>query len=144
MSQRSNFRSRARQRAMQALYQWQITADNAADVRAQFGAQKRDRKEAAYFDTLFSGVADQSGALDDLAAEYLDRPVAQIDPIERSILWISLFEFQARVEVPYRVIINEGVELAKRYGADASHKYINAVLDRAARKLRVSEWTNSG
>lgn len=136
---RSNFRSRARSRALQALYQWQITADEPRAVLTQFLAEKRDRRETEYFETLFSEAAAAADDLDTLAGQYLDRPLAQIDPIERAILWISLLEFRDHIEVPYRVVINEAVELAKRYGAEASHKYINAVLDRAAAELRTLE-----
>lgn len=124
---------------MQALYQWQITADEPDAILAQFLADKRERREADYFRALFTGAAAAAGELDALAVDYLDRPLEQLDPIERAILWISLLELRACPDVPYRVAINEAVELAKQFGAEASHKYINAVLDRAAPALRAAE-----
>lgn len=139
MSKQRGFRSRARRLALQALYQWQIGADDPRDILAQFLADKRDRREAEYFRMLFMNAAGAAAELDALAAQHLDRPLAQLDPVEHAILWISLLEFREQLDVPYRVVINEAVELAKDYGAEASHKYINAVLDRAAPVLRPLE-----
>jgi N utilization substance protein B len=140
---RSNFRSRARARTLRALYQWQITGDDTRDILKQSLEDKCDRREAAYFESLFLESSAAAGDLDALAEQYLDRPLAQIDPVERAVLWIGLLECRDHVEIPYRVVINEAVELAKCYGAEAGHKYINAVLDRATRDMRAGEWTNS-
>ncbi|HET7308248.1 MAG TPA: transcription antitermination factor NusB [Gammaproteobacteria bacterium] len=136
---RPNARSRARKLAMQALYQWQLTGDAPRNVLAQFVAEHGERRESAYFSELFMAAADAADELDALAGRWLDRPMTQIDPIERAILWCSLLELRDYVEVPYRVVINEAVELAKAYGGEAGHKYINAVLDRAAGELRPVE-----
>ncbi|HET6724780.1 MAG TPA: transcription antitermination factor NusB [Gammaproteobacteria bacterium] len=134
-----NIRSRARRLALQALYQWQITADDPPAIKAQFLADRGDVRETAYFAELFSEAAQAASDLDTLAGRYLDRPLTQIDPIERAILWISLLELRDHPETPYRVAINEAIELAKEYGGEAGHKYINAVLDRAVKDLRPSE-----
>ncbi|HET7675524.1 MAG TPA: transcription antitermination factor NusB [Gammaproteobacteria bacterium] len=139
MSKQRGFRSRARRLALQALYQWQISADDPRDILAQFLADKRDRREADYFRTLFMNASGAAAELDALAAQHLDRPLAQLDPVEHAILWISLLEFREQLDVPYRAVINEAVELAKDYGAEGSHKYVNAVLDRAAPVLRPLE-----
>lgn len=131
--------SRARRLAVQALYQWQLSGDEPQAVLTQFSIEHGKRREIEYFRELFMGVTGAAAELDALAAEYLDRPLDQLDPIEHAILWASLLEFRDHVEVPYRVVINEAVELCKLYGGETSHKYLNAVLDRAAPKLRPLE-----
>ena len=91
------------------------------------------------FDEWLPGILDQREALEQEMEQYLDRPLEQLDPIERAILLIGTFELRDHIEVPYRVVINEGVNLAKRFGAIDGHKYVNACLDRAASKLRAIE-----
>jgi N utilization substance protein B len=132
-------RSRARRLALQALYQWRITVDDPATILEQFLADGRVRAEAEYFEALFVGATRDADELDRLAADYLDRPLAQLDPIEHAVLWISLLEFRDHPETPYRVVINEAIELARDFGGEAGHKYINAVLDRAVADLRPTE-----
>jgi N utilization substance protein B len=100
MSKQRGFRSRARRLALQALYQWQISADDPRDILAQFRADKRDRREADYFRTLFMNASGAAAELDALAAQHLDRPLAQLDPVEHAILWISLLEFREQLDVP--------------------------------------------
>jgi N utilization substance protein B len=133
-------RTLARKLALQALYQWQLNALSAGDVVKQFLADEESRgADADYFEEIVTTCIAQQPAYSALIEPALDRPVAQLDPVERAILWIGVFELRERVDVPYRVAINEGVELAKRFGATEAHKYVNAVLDKLARTLRSSE-----
>jgi N utilization substance protein B len=133
-------RSVARKFVMQALYQWQLTGQTFAELRNQY-AQDEGFADAdpEYFAALLKGVTDSGESLDTELGTMLDRPVAQLDPIEHAILMIGLHELHEQRDVPYRVVINEGVELAKRFGATDGHKFVNAVLDRAARMLRPAE-----
>lgn len=93
----------------------------------------------AYFRELLNGVIDLRGELDDLIAPCLDRPMADLDPVELAILRLSTYELKQRVDVPYRVVINEGIELAKTFGATDGHKFVNGVLDKLAPRLRGAE-----
>jgi len=125
---------------MQALYQWQLTGQSMAELRNQFSAQDDfGDADEEYFGELLGGVIEAAGELEGTLATLIDRPVDQLDPVERAVLLIGLYELQRRVDVPYRVVINEGVELAKRFGATEGHKFVNAVLDRAARSYRATE-----
>ncbi len=133
-------RSLSRRLAMQALYQWQLTGQTAAELRNQYATQDGfGDADEAYFRALLTGVTDSAAALDVTLASLIDRPVEQLDPVERAVLLIGLYELGERLDVPYRVVINEGVELTKRFGATDGHKFVNAVLDRAARSLRAAE-----
>jgi N utilization substance protein B len=125
---------------MQALYQWQLAGQSVAELRQQFATEEgyADADED-YFLALVGGITGSSDALDERLQALVDRPLAQLDPVERAVLWIGLFELVQRPDVPYRVVINEGVELTKRFGATEGHKFVNAVLDRAARSLRMAE-----
>jgi N utilization substance protein B len=125
-------RGLSRKLAMQALYQWQLTGQSAAELRNQYADEEGfGDADAEYFRELLNGITDGAAALDETLGGLIDRPVAQ--------LLIGLYELGQRPDVPYRVVINEGVELAKRFGATEGHKFVNAVLDRAARALRVAE-----
>ena len=136
----SRKRSRARHHAVQAVYQWQMTGQDVGDVVGQFLASQDGAKfEVDYFRDLVRGVATHLSALDDSLQPYVDRPIAQIDPVERAILRLGAFELAQRPEVPYRVVINEAVELAKVFGAEEGHKYVNGVPDKVARVLRAAE-----
>ena len=138
-------RSLARKLAMQALYQWQLTGQSAAELRNQYSAEEGFADaDAEYFRELVEQVTESVAALDASLGELIDRPVAQLDPVERAVLLIGLYELGQRLDVPYRVVINEGVELAKRFGATEGHKFVNAVLDRAARSLRAAEQAAAG
>ena len=136
----SRARSVARKLALQALYQHQLAAHDYAELRSQF-ADDEDfgDADAGYFETLVRGVTTTAADLDARLATLIDRPLERLDPIERAVLWIGLYELGSCFEVPYRVVINEGVELAKRFGATDGHRYVNAILDRAARELRAAE-----
>jgi len=133
-------RSLSRKLAMQALYQWQLTGQTAAELRNQY-ADDEDFGDADgdYFRELLTGVTAGAAELDVQLGGLIDRPVEQLDPVERAVLLIGLYELAQRLDVPYRVVINEGVELTKRFGATDGHKFVNAVLDRAARQLRAAE-----
>jgi len=133
-------RSLARRLALQALYQWQMTGHTFAELRNQYTQDEGyPEVDPDYFKALLEGTVEGAPAIDELLAQWLDRPVTQLDPIEHAVLLIGVEELRAHVEVPYRVVLNEGVELAKKFGATDGHKFINAVLDRAARQLRAAE-----
>ncbi|MFL6551055.1 MAG: transcription antitermination factor NusB [Povalibacter sp.] len=130
----------ARKLAMQALYQWQLTGQSSADINLQFlASEDMEGADREYFTELLKGCVDQAEKINALLKPLVDRPLDQLDPVENAILMIGLYEFSNRIEVPYRVVINEGVDLTKRFGATDAHKYVNAVLDRAARELRAAE-----
>jgi len=133
-------RSLSRRLALQALYQWQMTGQSLAELRNQY-AQDEGYAEVdqEYFLALLAGVVEGAAQLDGMLGDWIDRPVAQLDPVEHAVLWIGIDELRAHLEVPYRVVLNESVELAKKFGATEGHKFINAVLDRAARQLRAEE-----
>ena len=138
-------RSLSRKLAMQALYQWQLTGQSAAELRNQYAAEEGFADaDADYFRELVEQVTEGVAALDASLGELIDRPVGQLDPVERAVLLIGLYELGQRLDVPYRVVINEGVELAKRFGATEGHKFVNAVLDRAARSMRAAEQAAAG
>ncbi len=133
-------RSVSRKFALQALYQWQLTGQTVAELRNQYAQDDGfGEADAEYFRALIEGATRSRESLDTELGTLLDRPVAQLDPVEHAILLMGLFELHEQPEVPYRVVINEGVELAKRFGATDGHKFVNAVLDRAARTLRSAE-----
>jgi len=133
-------RSVARKLALQALYRWQLNESPWQDLVQEFcEAEDMANADRGYFRELVEGVWASRQSLDGALAELMDRPVVQLDPVEHAVLLIGLFELTARPEVPYRVAINESVGLAKRFGATDGHKFVNAVLDRAARKLRPNE-----
>jgi N utilization substance protein B len=133
-------RSIARKLAMQALYQWQMTSHEANDLAKQFvESEEFAGADRDYFEELLRGCIKQKEAIDAAIAPFIDRPLDQLDPVETAILMIGLFELRSRLDVPYRVVINEAVDLAKRFGATDAHKYVNAVLDRAAKEIRAQE-----
>lgn len=136
----SRARSRARERAVQAIYQWQLAHQSLSDIERQFlDEQDMDRVDLEYFSELLHRVPSSLKELDAVIAPFLNRPVEQVDPVERAILRIGTYELKARIDIPYRVVINEAVELAKSYGAEQGHRYINGVLDKAAQELRAVE-----
>ena len=133
-------RSLSRKLAMQALYQWQLTGQGAAELRNQYaGEEGFGDADAEYFRELLNGVTEGAAALDETLGGLIDRPVGQLDPVERAVLLIGLYELGQRLDVPYRVVINEGVELAKKFGGTDGHKYINGVLDKLAQDVRAVE-----
>lgn len=133
-------RSNARRLAMQALYQHQISDDHWKTLRAQFHENPEfGRVDPEYFDELLEQCVEREEEFFAVLAPNFDRPAEQIDPVERAILLIGCYELTERLDIPYRVAINEGVELAKRFGAEESHRYVNAILDRTAAVLRKVE-----
>lgn len=150
---RSQARRAARQLAMQALYQWQVSGNDMASVEASMRAALPDdaldaeedisqvllQADLAYFHELAQGAAANQSSLDQAFKGFLDRSLGELDPIELAILRLGSQELVHRVDVPYRVVINEAVELAKRFGATDSHKYINGILDKLAQQVRTAE-----
>ena len=133
-------RSRARRRALQALYAWQLADSPVDKVIEQFRAeQDMEIADLEYFEALVRGVVKHHAELDVVLSRYIDRSMAQVDPIERAVLRIAAFELAHRPDVPYRVVINEAIETTKRFGADQGHTYVNGVLDRAALEWRAAE-----
>lgn len=138
-------RTRARRAAVQALYQWQLTGQAPAEIGAQFSATPQLRKcDTQYFHELLSQVPLCVDDLDEHLAAVIDRPIGQLDPVERAILRIGVFELIHQADVPAKVIINEAVELAKLFGAEESHKYVNGVLDRLAATTRCASDVEQG
>lgn len=133
-------RSRAREFALQALYQYLLSGNSIESIdaftRELSGFAKAD---AVHYDALVHGCAREASALDAVIAPRLDRPLQEISPIEHAILWIGAYEFAHCLDVPYRVVINECIELAKAFGGTDGHKYINGVLDKLAAVERAHE-----
>ncbi|HUW53399.1 MAG TPA: transcription antitermination factor NusB [Rhodanobacter sp.] len=133
-------RSRARRRALQALYAWQMSGSHMTAVIEQFRhEQDMEVADQDYFEDLLHGVEKNVDALDESLRPHIDREVAQIDPIERAALRLAAYELKFRPDVPYRVVINEAIEVTKRFGADHGHSYVNGVLDKLAAELRAVE-----
>lgn len=133
-------RRKARKMALQALYQWHVAETPVNELLAQFNVDNDMSKiDLEYFTQVVRGVPGQKSDLDAQIEEYIDREISSMTPIELAILRMGTFELLHRIDVPYRVIINEGVELAKSFGATDGHKYVNGVLDKLAQKIRVDE-----
>lgn len=133
-------RSRARRRALQAIYAWQMSGSNVRSVIEQFRhEQDMQVADLEYFEDLVRGVDAHRAELDAGLAPFLDREIEQVDPIERATLRLGAYELKHRPDVPYRVVLNEAVELAKRFGAEHGHTYVNGVLDKLAREWRPAE-----
>ncbi|BES83911.1 N utilization substance protein B [Pectobacterium araliae] len=130
-------RRRARECAVQALYSWQLSKNDVADVEHQF-LSEQDVKDVdiTYFRELLTGVATQAEKLDQLMAPFLSRQIEELGQVEKAILRLAMFELSKREDVPYKVAINEAIELAKTFGAEDSHKFVNGVLDKAAPSVR--------
>ncbi|UXH80299.1 transcription antitermination factor NusB [Roseateles amylovorans] len=133
-------RRRAREHALQGIYQWLLTGDELAVIdahtREQEGFEKSDRN---LYDKVFYGAVEDAADLDAVLARHADRKTTELSPIEHAILMIGAFELKHSIDVPYKVAINEAVELAKSFGGTDGHKYVNGVLDRAAADLRPVE-----
>ncbi|NOX75496.1 MAG: transcription antitermination factor NusB [Gammaproteobacteria bacterium] len=138
----SKTRHKARRLATQALYSWHMSGQNLADIEREYSSDHDMSKvDVAYFQELLHRVPEKLQELDGHILPLLDRPQEEVDPVERAILRLSTYELAFRLDVPYRVVINEGVELAKTFGAEQGHKYVNSVLDGVAQKLRADEIT---
>lgn len=133
-------RRKARSLAVQALYSWQIAGQPLHEIEAQFRTDNDfSEVDGAYFHEILHGVPRQKSELDSTFEPCLDRPLAEIDPVELAILRLSTYELRNRIDVPYKVVINEGIELAKTFGATDGHKFVNGVLDKLAPRLRAAE-----
>jgi N utilization substance protein B len=135
-------RKRARDLLVQALYQWNLSGTEPKQVEAEFRADNGKKTDWDFFHHALSYISEHTAELGALYEPHLDRPRDQLDPIETGILQLGVFELSQRIDVPYKVVINECVELAKKYGSTESHKYINGVLDKSARQLRKTELAN--
>lgn len=134
-------RTLARRLALQALYQLQINPRSWEDTYREFAADhEAERVDRDYFRDLVAAIAPQRDALDERLTLFGEIPPVELDPVEHAALWIGLHELNAHPEVPYRVALDEAVQLTKQFGATDGHKYVNAVLDRAARQLRPDEY----
>ena len=133
-------RSRARRRALQAVYAMQLSGTDARSIVAQFAhEQAHEEADLEYFEDLVRGVATHQGELDAALQPYLDRGIEDVDAIERAMLRIAAYELQHRIDVPYRVIIDEALRTTKRFGSEHGHTYVNGVLDKAAAEWRAVE-----
>lgn len=137
-------RHRARELALQGIYQWSITAGDAAQIEKQIHAEKNmGRYDKELFSKLLHGALKHHSELEMLIAPHLDRPIAELSRVEYSVLLLGAFELSQHLEVPYKVVINEAVELAKTFGGIDGHKFVNGVLDKLAPKVREPEFSAS-
>ncbi|OGT03487.1 MAG: N utilization substance protein B [Gallionellales bacterium RBG_16_57_15] len=135
-------RHRARELALQGVYQWRVTAGEAAQIEKQMHEEKNlGRYDKELFSKLLRGTLGQHANLEALLAPCLDRPLAELSPVEFAVLLLGAFELSQHLEVPYKVVINEAVELAKTFGGTDGHKYVNGVLDKLAPQVRAPEFT---
>lgn len=133
-------RQKARSLALQALYSWQMAGQSLNEIEAQFRTDNDfSDVDGAYFHEILHGVPRLKVELDEAFLPCLDRPLDEVDPVELAILRLSTYELRNRADVPYKVVINEGIELAKVYGATDGHKFVNGVLDKLAPRLRGAE-----
>ena len=137
-------RRRSRELATQGLYQWLLSGSPAGEIDAQLrGAQGYDKADHEHLDALLHGVIRESDELSTAIAPCLDRPIEQLSPVERAVLLVATYEFKHHVDIPYRVVINEAVELTKTFGGSDGYKYVNGVLDKLAAQLRATEAQNA-
>jgi len=130
-------RRKARILALQAVYSWQLSGNAIADIEQQMLIENDVTKiDVEYFKDLARGVAVNKTQLDEAVSPHLTRPFDELDMVEKAILRLSAYELKFREDVPYKVAINEGIELAKIFGAEDSHKFVNGVLDKAVKELR--------
>jgi len=133
-------RRKARELAVQAVYSWQISQNSVTDVEVNFISDNSKRRfDIEYFQLLLRGVTSQVSDIDEAISPYVDRPLDEIDQVEKAILRVALYELKDCIDVPYRVVINEAIELAKSFAADDSHKFVNGVLDKAVKLVRPQE-----
>jgi len=134
-------RKRARRRALQAIYQWQITAQDAREILKQFReVQDLSQIDEPYFEQLLYGVTTRKETIDQTLEPFLDRPLSQVDVMECVVLRMGIWELLYSLETPFRVVLDESVDLAQRFGSEQGHAFVNAVLDHAARELRKDEF----
>lgn len=137
---KASARRKARGLALQALYSWHMADQPLSDIEAQFRTDNDFSKvDSAYFHELLTGVPRNLDELDNQLGAVLDRDIKDLDPIELAVLRIGVYELLKRIDVPYRVVINEAIEMAKSFGATDGHKYVNGILDKLAPRLRKAE-----
>ncbi len=133
-------RRRARALAMQGLYQRHFSKTPISDIEAEFMVDNDMSKvDIMYFRDLLRGVYREQAELDKLLEPFLDRPLKEVDPVELAIVRLGAYELKHRIDVPYKVVINEGIEMAKRFGGTEGHKFVNGILDKLSRRLRLAE-----
>jgi len=136
-------RSRARQLAVQGLYEWHLSENKIDDIATQCLDAKRGKNiDETYFEELIYKVSSMADELNKLLAPHLSRAIDEIDPVERAILQLSAYELTQKIDIPYKVVINEAIELAKTFGAEQSHKFVNGILDKLAEQSRSVEFKN--
>lgn len=134
-------RHRARELALQGIYQWRVSGNDVSDIEKQMQAEKNlGRYDKPMFSGLLRGAIAQHDDVEALLAPCLDRPLSELSPVEFAVLLLGAFELSQKIEVPYKVVINEAVELAKTFGGTDGHKYVNGVLDKLAPKVRAVEF----
>ena len=129
-------KQRSRARVVQALYQWLVSDDDLSEIEKQFLNQKEGKISKAFFSNLFINIPKNISLLDEIIKPSLDRSIDELGPTERAILYLGVYELKFQPEVPYRVVINEAVELTKLYGAESAYKLINSSLDKIAKDIR--------
>jgi len=129
-------KQRSRARVVQALYQWLVSSDDLVEIEKQFLNQKEGKISKAFFSNLFINIPKNISLLDEIIKPSLDRSIDELGPIERAVLYLGVYELKFQPEVPYKVVINEAVELTKLYGAESAYKLINSSLDKIAKDLR--------
>jgi transcription antitermination protein NusB len=133
-------RRRSREVAVQGLYQWLVSRSDAAEIEAHLQEHESfDKLDRVHLDALLHGCIREAAELDALLARHVDRKTSLLSPVEHAVLMIGVYELKHCIDIPYRVAINEGVELAKSFGGTDGHKYVNGVLDKAAAELRPTE-----
>ena len=136
----SQARKQSRKAAVQALYQWHMAAQNLGDIETQFREENANAKmDFEYFAELLHNIPADLSAIDELIRPFVARRMEDINPVELAILRIGTYELKNRLDIPYRVVINEGVDLTKKFGADQGHKFVNGMLDKLAKSIRVEE-----
>ncbi|AME24180.1 MAG: transcription antitermination factor NusB [Pseudomonadota bacterium] len=138
-------RRRSRELATQGLYQWLLSGSPGGEIDAQLrGAQGYDKADQEHLDALLHGVIKEADIISAELQPCLDRPLDQLSPVERAVLMVAAFEFKHHLDIPYRVVINEAIELTKTFGGSDGHKYVNGVLDKLAAQLRPTEAQGRG
>jgi len=133
-------RRRARQFAVQAIYQWQITQTGVTQIIEQFSVdQDMSKADVPYFKELLMGVVQNVASLDEKLSPYLSRKIEDVDMVDIAVLRLAMFELTYRTDVPHKVVLNEAIELAKDFATDESYKFVNGVLDKALRSLKLRE-----
>jgi len=133
-------RRRARQFAVQAIYQWQITKLSAGQIIEQFSVdQDLSKTDVPYFKELLAGVINRVDTLDEKLSPYLSRKIEDVDMVDKAVLRLAMFELTQRTDIPHKVVLNEAIELAKDFATDESYKFVNGVLDKALRSLKLRE-----